>query len=206
MAIGELMQNVLSAPVAALFALATPFLLLAPAKASPMIPGAASGSPTSASMSLEQLAVTTTPDLPSLGTPERFLPNLKPIIRLVIKLSDRRVYVYQNDKVQTSFPIAVGRAGWETPTGSYQVLQMIRNPSWQNPFTGEVIPPGTENPLGTRWIGFWTDGSNFIGFHGTPNEETVGTPASHGCIRMYDRDVQKLFEMVGVGTKVSVVP
>ena len=205
MAIGELMQNVLSAPVAALFALATPLLLLTPAKANPLIPGAASSSPTSIT-SLEQLAVRTIPDLPNLGTPDRFLPNLKPIIRLEIKLSDRRVYVYQNDKVKTSFPIAVGRAGWETPTGSYEVMQMIRNPSWQNPFTGEVIPPGSDNPLGTRWIAFWTDGSNFIGFHGTPNEESVGTPASHGCIRMYDRDVQKLFEMVGVGTKVSVVP
>jgi lipoprotein-anchoring transpeptidase ErfK/SrfK len=209
MAIGELIQNVIAAPAAALFALAPTVLLMAPAQAGPL-PGATSGSrpinPTSTSAALDQLAVQTTPDLPSLGSPDRFLPDLKPVIRLVIKLADRRVYVYQNDQVKTSFPIAIGRSGWETPTGSYQVLQMLRNPSWQNPFTGEVIPAGSDNPLGTRWIGFWTDGNNFIGFHGTPNEETVGTPASHGCIRMYDRDVQKLFEMVGVGTKVSVVP
>ncbi|WP_225913827.1 L,D-transpeptidase [Leptolyngbya ohadii] len=155
---------------------------------------------------IERLAILTTPELPALGSFDRFLPQPQPITRLVIRLGARRVYVYENDRVKTSFPVAVGRRGWETPTGSYRVLQMIQDPAWQNPFTGEVIPPGQDNPLGTRWIGFWTDGSNFIGFHGTPNEETVGTPASHGCIRMFDRDVQKLFEMVAIGTPVSVVP
>ena len=83
---------------------------------------------------------------------------------------------------------------------------MLRNPAWQHPFTGEVMPPGADNPLGSRWIGFWTDGTNFIGFHGTPNVESVGTPASHGCIRMYDQDVVKLFERVKIGTPVQVVP
>ncbi|MBD1848568.1 L,D-transpeptidase [Leptolyngbya sp. FACHB-711] len=162
--------------------------------------------PSAPNLSVEQLAIITTPDLPSLGTPDRFLPKPQPQMRLVIRLGARRVYVYENDRVKTSFPVAVGRPGWETPTGNYHVLQMIQNPAWQNPFTGEVIPSGRENPLGTRWIGFWTDGNNYIGFHGTPNEESVGTPASHGCIRMFDRDVQRLFEMVALGTPVSVVP
>ncbi len=96
-------------------------------------------------------------------------------ISLVIKLSDRRVYVYQDNELQTSYPVAVGRDGWETPTGNYQVIQAIENPSWQHPFTGEIIPPGPTNPLGARWIGFWTDGTNYIGFHGAPEEQTVGT-------------------------------
>lgn len=125
---------------------------------------------------------------------------------LVIRLSDRRVYLYQNHQLESSYPIAIGRAGWETPTGQYQVIQMIRNPAWQHPFTGEIIPPGPENPLGDRWIGFWTDGTNFIGFHGTPNEETVGTAASHGCIRMLNQDVLKLFDTVQIGTPVIVAP
>ena len=146
--------------------------------------------------------------LPPLGAAEAFLPKPDPValIHLQIRLSERRVYVYSRDKVQTSFPVAIGRAGWETPTGSYQVMQKIENPAWQHPFTGEVIPPGVDNPLGSRWIGFWTDGTNFIGFHGTPTVESVGRPASHGCIRMYDRDVTKLFSMVRVGTPVEVVP
>lgn len=157
---------------------------------------------------LNQLQQSAAPSLPPLGGFEAFLPQPQPLayVHLVIKLSDRRVYVYDRDQLTTSFPVAIGRAGWETPTGSYKVLQMMRNPAWQHPFTGEVIPPGADNPLGTRWIGFWTDGTNYIGFHGTPNTESVGTPASHGCIRMYDRDAVKLFELVEVGTSVQVVP
>ncbi|MGL5082491.1 MAG: L,D-transpeptidase [Microcoleaceae cyanobacterium] len=127
-------------------------------------------------------------------------------LHLVIRLSDRRVYIYQDNQLHSSYPIAVGREGWETPTGRYQVIQLVRNPAWQHPFTGEIIPPGPENPLGDRWIGFWTDGTNFIGLHGTPNEETVGTAASHGCIRMLNQDVLTLFEKVSVGTPVSVEP
>jgi len=127
-------------------------------------------------------------------------------IHLVIKLSDRRVYVYQNDQLKTSYPIAIGREGWETPTGTHKVIQKISNPSWKHPFTGEIIPPGPENPLGERWIGFWTDGTNYIGFHGTPNEETVGQAASHGCVRMLNQDVLALFEKVGIGTTVLVEP
>lgn len=154
-----------------------------------------------------QLEQIPTPPLPPLGNADAYLPKPDPLAftRLQIRLSERRVYVYQRDQVQTSFPVAIGRAGWETPVGSYRVLQKIKDPAWEHPFTGEVVPPGADNPLGTRWIGFWTDGKNFIGFHGTPNEESVGTPASHGCIRMYDRDVTKLFEMVRLGTPVEVV-
>lgn len=147
------------------------------------------------------------PPLPSLGEPEQFLPVPSVVIELVIRLSDRKVYVYEGEDLKASFPIAIGRSGWETPTGDHEVLQMIEDPAWENPFTGDVIPGGDlENPLGRRWIGFWTDGTNFIGFHGTPNEESVGTAASHGCIRMYNQDVMALFEMVEVGTRVTVVP
>jgi len=204
-----------------LLSIAVPFVVISDAFAAsvPAVPGTsvparpaqsnrpARSTPNSSSnLLVERLAIVTTPELPSLGTPDRFLPKPQPQTRLVIRLGARRVYVYEDDRVKTSFPVAVGRRGWETPTGNYRVLQMIQNPAWQNPFTGEVIAPGRENPLGTRWIGFWTDGNNYIGFHGTPNEETIGTSASHGCVRMFDRDVQKLFEMVAIGTPVSVVP
>ncbi|WP_375341156.1 L,D-transpeptidase [Okeania sp. SIO1I7] len=127
-------------------------------------------------------------------------------IYLIIKLSDRRVYIYQDDQLKTSYPIAIGREGWETPAGTYKVMQKISNPSWKHPFTGEIIPPGPENPLGERWIGFWTDGTNYIGFHGTPNEETVGQAVSHGCVRMLNQDVLALFEKVAIGTTVIVEP
>ncbi|MGL6283728.1 MAG: L,D-transpeptidase [Microcoleaceae cyanobacterium] len=127
-------------------------------------------------------------------------------LKLVIKLGDRRVYLYKNETLLNSYPIAVGKDGWETPVGNHKIMQKIVQPAWQHPFTGEVIPPGPDNPLGERWIGFWTDGKNYIGFHGTPDEHTVGTAASHGCIRMLNQDVLKLFEQVAIGTPVSVVP
>ena len=147
-------------------------------------------------------------EVPELGGANPYLPSVDVVakLHLVIRLSDRRVYVYDRDKVTTSFPIAIGRSGWETPTGKFQVMDKITNPAWEHPFTGEIAPPGVDNPLGSRWIGFWTDGTNYIGFHGTPNPESVGTPASHGCIRMYDKDVISLFELVRVGTPVEVVP
>lgn len=157
---------------------------------------------------VNQLSTATTPALPGLGYPDRFLPAPDPLAktRLVIKLGDRRVYVYHEDQVKQSFPVAIGRDGWETPIGTHRVIQMQHDPVWQHPFTGELVPPGKDNPLGARWIGFWTDGTNYIGFHGTPNEDSVGQPASHGCVRMYNQDVIKLFEMVRIGTSVEVVP
>lgn len=124
--------------------------------------------------------------------------------RLTIKLRERRVYVYQGDRVQASYQIAIGRAGWETPTGNFRVIQKIEDPAWEHPWTGEVIPPGPNNPLGTRWIAFWTDGKNSIGFHGTPNERLIGQAVSHGCIRMRNRDAIALYELVKIGTPVTV--
>lgn len=125
---------------------------------------------------------------------------------LVISLRDRRVYVYQTRKLKESYPIAVGKAGWETPTGNYKVMNMQPSPVWEHPWTGEVILEGPDNPLGARWIGFWTDGVNSIGFHGTPAEELVGQAVSHGCVRMRNRDIVALYEQVDIGTPVTVKP
>lgn len=138
--------------------------------------------------------------------PEATLPEPALNLSLVIRLEERRVYLYRGNTIETSYPIAIGRQGWETPTGQYEVLNMIENPEWQNPFTGEVIAAGPSNPLGERWIGFWTDGDNFIGFHGTPNEQSVGRAASHGCIRMYNHHVRELYDLVALGTSVTVEP
>ncbi|MEL6603384.1 MAG: L,D-transpeptidase [Cyanobacteria bacterium J06614_10] len=127
-------------------------------------------------------------------------------ISLLLRLSDRRVYVLREGTIEKSYPVAVGRAGWETPTGEFEVFHQLANPGWTNPLTDEVMAPGPNNPLGDRWIAFWTDGSNSIGFHGTPNRDSVGKAASHGCIRMYNEDVRELYEMVDVGTQVIVEP
>ncbi|MBE9079484.1 L,D-transpeptidase [Romeria aff. gracilis LEGE 07310] len=137
-----------------------------------------------------------------VATPD--LPEEAPI-RLVLRINARRVYAYRGEAVVASYPVAVGKPGWETPTGEYEVFSTIVEPGWTNPFTGEVAPPGPSNPLGERWIGFWTDGENVIGFHGTPNRESIGRAASHGCVRMYNEDIRELYEIVEMGTPVTVL-
>ena len=127
-------------------------------------------------------------------------------VRLRLSLSDKRVYVYRGDSLEASYPVAIGRPGWETPTGEFSVFSQLVDPGWTNPLTGEVMGPGPENPLGERWIAFWTDGTNAIGFHGTPNRDSVGQAASHGCVRMYNEDVRQLYEMVTIGTPITVEP
>ncbi|MGA7935885.1 MAG: L,D-transpeptidase [Kovacikia sp.] len=134
-------------------------------------------------------------------------PNAEAKIRLEIQLSRRRVVMYRGEKVVKSYPIAVGRPGWETPKGTYQVVQKIKDPTWIHPLKKGIVIPGgdPENPLGRYWLGFWTDGNNWIGFHGTPNPGSVGRPVSHGCIRMYNKDVEELFKQVNLGTEVKVI-
>lgn len=124
--------------------------------------------------------------------------------RLVVDLSDARVYRYWGDRRLASYPVAVGQPGWETPTGSFKILQMQRNPIWKQPITGDLIETGPDNPLGDRWIGFWSDGRHHIGFHGTNKEQLVGKAVSHGCLRMRNADIRALYEQVGVGTQVIV--
>ncbi|MBW4581903.1 MAG: L,D-transpeptidase [Tildeniella nuda ZEHNDER 1965/U140] len=126
--------------------------------------------------------------------------------RLTIDLSDRRVLLYREQQLVTSYPIAVGQTGWETPLGSFHILEMQRDPKWQHPITGEVIPPGSANPLGKRWISFLHEGRAHIGFHGTNQEELIGQAVSHGCIRMRNRDVVALYDQVEPGTPVNVRP
>jgi len=149
---------------------------------------------------------TLNPVVPPLDDPGLFLPSLEQPKRLILRLNQRRVYLYQGEEVVASYPVAVGKEGWETPTGSFKIIQKIENPVWQDPWTGEVRSPGPNSALGLRWIGFWTDGKDVIGFHGTPTINSIGQAASHGCVRMRNEDVVALFEQVEVGTPVIVEP
>lgn len=153
------------------------------------------------------------PKLPPLGESGTFIPNetlystnVTSETHLVLKLRDRRVYVYQGEKIQASYPVAIGKAGWETPTGTFEVFLMEKNPIFKSFKTGNIIEPGPDNPLGARWIGFWTNGKIQIGFHGTNEPELIGQAVSHGCVRMRNEDVIALYEQVGLGTKVTVKP
>lgn len=125
---------------------------------------------------------------------------------LVVDLSDRKVSIYRSQKLQASYPVAIGQAGWETPTGKFQITQMQTDPAWQHPITDQLIPSGPDSPLGARWIGFWSDGHNQIGFHGTNQEDLIGQAVSHGCVRMRNQDIVALYQQVAEGTPVIVQP
>jgi lipoprotein-anchoring transpeptidase ErfK/SrfK len=145
--------------------------------------------------------------LPGLSNINAYLPSSAEPLRLELNLSQRRVTLFKDGKAFKSYPVAVGRPGWETPTGNFKIETMYKNPKWVNPFTGELVPGGAaDNPLGRRWMGFWTDKKNWAGFHGTNSVSSIGTAASHGCVRMFEKDIEELFELVAVGTPLKVKP
>ena len=143
--------------------------------------------------------------------------------RLLVLDRRRRVLrVLEGDRELRRYPVAVGMPGWETPVGQFSVIEMAANPVWQHPATGQRFPPGPDNPLGSRWIGFHRDcrgrrgfngkehlevkGCVTAGFHGTPNRDSVGRAVSHGCVRLFDEDARELFDLVRLGTPVTVLP
>lgn len=124
--------------------------------------------------------------------------------QLVVDLSDRQVSLYEGDQVQATYTVAIGQEGWETPIGTFTVIEMLKNPPWEHPITKELIRDDPRNPLGSRWISFWTDGNYAIGFHGTNVDSSVGQAVSHGCLRMLNADIEMLYEQVSLGTTVIV--
>jgi L,D-transpeptidase ErfK/SrfK len=144
----------------------------------------------------------TTDNTNTTVTPDSSISN----VNLVVDLGDRHVYLYQDKKKLASYPLAVGKDGWETPTGTFKVIEMQKDPQWLHPITKEVFAPGPDNPLGKRWIGFSINGQTHIGFHGTNQEKLIGQAVSHGCLRMRNRDVIALYEKVKLGTPVTVRP
>ena len=141
--------------ITAVFTSGLPLLQAVPAQASPIVSVSSQAQPSPIAAPTDTLSrasssatvAVTVPNLPPLGEPEPFLPVPdEQTIQLVIRLSERRVYVYDREQVVTSYPIAIGRSGWETPTGEFKVMQMLSNPTWEHPFTGELVPPGAENP------------------------------------------------------------
>ena len=152
--------------------------------------------------------------LPKIASPYALNPDrqiwdrqLMQVTRLEVSIRKRKVTAFHGEIPLKTYPVAVGKQGWSTPIGNHRVMQTIEYPAWQNPFTGDVIASrDPDNPLGDRWIGFWTDGKNWSGFHGTPNRASVGQAASHGCIRMYNEDIRELFSQVSTSTVVKVIP
>jgi lipoprotein-anchoring transpeptidase ErfK/SrfK len=118
---------------------------------------------------------------------------------VVVSIPDRKLAVLEDGEVIASFPIAVGAAASPSPTGEFQIVSRVANPTYYRP--GTVIPSGKDNPVGTRWLGLSQKG---YGIHGTNAPRSVGHAASHGCIRLRNHDVEQLFAMLQVGDVVQI--
>ncbi len=133
---------------------------------------------------------------------------------LLINLPELTLYHFVNGAYQRRYSLAVGRRSWPTPTGDYRIVNKARNPTWIVPASIqeemansgrevlERVPPGPDNPLGEYWLGTSAPG---VGLHATNRPWSIGTSASHGCIRMLPQDIAELFPQVEVGTPVKII-
>jgi lipoprotein-anchoring transpeptidase ErfK/SrfK len=118
---------------------------------------------------------------------------------LLVSIPDRKLVVIENENAIATFDIALGAAESPSPTGEFQFVNRVVNPTYYHP--GTVILSGKNNPIGTRWLGLSQKG---YGIHGTNVPKSVGQAASHGCIRLRNRDVERLFSMVRIGDRVEI--
>jgi hypothetical protein len=120
---------------------------------------------------------------------------------ITVNLPSRTIELFSDNKLIKEFPVAIGKASTPTPLGDYSIILKEVNPTWYIPQQpGKFIPSGPDNPLGYRWMGFWKD----YGIHGTNVPESIGNSVSNGCIRMYEENVEELFELVNYGTPVKI--
>jgi lipoprotein-anchoring transpeptidase ErfK/SrfK len=126
---------------------------------------------------------------------------------ILINRGGFQLSLYKNLKLAKTYPIAVGQVGLETPAGLYNIENKAVNPAWHVPnsdwagsMAGTVVPPGPSNPIKARWMGIYAG----AGIHGTDAAGSIGTNASHGCVRMLIPDVIELYDQVPVGAPVYI--
>jgi lipoprotein-anchoring transpeptidase ErfK/SrfK len=126
---------------------------------------------------------------------------------ILINRGGFQLSLYKNLKLAKTYPIAVGQVGLETPAGLYNIENKAVNPAWHVPnsdwagsMAGTVVPPGPSNPIKARWMGIYAG----AGIHGTDATGSIGTNASHGCVRMLIPDVVELYDQVPVGAPVYI--
>lgn len=162
---------------------------------------------------MEDLYPSIDPWIPPAGM-EILLPTqwILPLVHdpeIVINVAEMRLYYFRKEKrtVET-YPIGVGDLGFETPVGTYKVVQKRKNPYWYVPkslwkeTTERVVPPGPENPLGEYWLGLSLEA---YGIHGTNFPWAIGRLVTLGCIRLYPEHIKTLYGEVNVGTKVNLI-
>jgi L,D-transpeptidase ErfK/SrfK len=128
---------------------------------------------------------------------------------IVINIPEMRLYrFYPKTQMVRTYPVGIGDEGWESPEGSYKVVDRKVDPIWTVPkslrekYETSTVPPGPENPLGKYWLGLSAKG---YGIHGTNFPWAVGRLVTHGCIRLYPEDIEQLFPEVPVNTPVELI-
>jgi L,D-transpeptidase ErfK/SrfK len=153
------------------------------------------------------------PWIPAEGTsliiPSQWvLPQTKKF-GIVINIAEMRLYYFlKNIGLVRSYPIGIGDLGWFSPLGTFHISEKRLKPTWHIPeslqekYQMRTMPPGPENPLGDHWLGLSIPG---YGIHGTNFPWAIGRLVTHGCIRLYPEDIEKLFAAVPVKTPVEIV-
>jgi hypothetical protein len=143
----------------------------------------------------------TAPDVTTKGVASRY-PSY-----LTLDRGSFTLRLWEDLKLTETYTVAVGQEGLETPEGLYEIQAMEENPTWHVPesdwagdLAGQTIPPGPSNPIKARWMAIFEG----AGIHGTEEVESLGSAASHGCVRMAIPDVEELYDQVEVGTPVFI--
>ncbi len=121
------------------------------------------------------------------GSFTRHAANNQQQFLILIHIDEKTLYLFENDKCIKKYPIASGKPGWPSPIGEWKIVEKSQ---WGKGFGG-------------RWLGLNVKWGNY-GIHGTKNEASIGRSASHGCIRMYNRDIKELYGIVPLGTAVVI--
>jgi lipoprotein-anchoring transpeptidase ErfK/SrfK len=119
---------------------------------------------------------------------------------IVVSLEDRKLALVEDGQVKKVYTVAVGKPSTPSPTGTFTLARRVKNPTYSH--NGKTVQPGPGNPVGTRWMGLSVKG---YGIHGTNEPKSIGKAASHGCIRMAQKDLEEMYELVSVGDEVELV-
>ena len=163
------------------------------------------------------------PWLPRAGTlvvlPTQYILPDVPHEGIILNIASKRLFYFPpveegQPQAVLTYPIGIGRVGWQTPLGSSAVISKARDPSWYVPASvrreheelGDplppVVPPGPDNPLGNRVLKL--DIPGYL-IHGTNQPYGVGMRVSHGCVRLYPENIEMLYELVAIGEPVHII-
>ncbi len=126
------------------------------------------------------------------------IPNKR--YKLIVSKKDKTLAWMRGGEVLKRYPVAIGKKGSETPEGAFTIISKVKNPIWYH-LKVQIPPDSPKNLLGPRWMGLNVKG---YGIHGTRQPKSIQVAASHGCVRMFNRDVEELFEWLPVGTPVEI--